>query len=64
MSEICKACKEEFESGIWMCPQFNDEKVLLFCSQKCKNAYIKMKLRRIKSNYPKYYKKLINKKIK
>lgn len=59
MSEICKTCRKEFDSGIWMTPQFKDEKVLLFCSNKCKNEYIKMKLRRIKANYPKYYDKIM-----
>jgi len=57
--EICKSCNNKFDSGIWISPQFKDEKVLLFCSDKCKKKYIKMKLRRIKVNYPKYYNKLI-----
>ena len=59
MSEICKTCHKEFDSGIWMSPQFADEKVQLFCSEKCKDKYIKMKLERIKVNYPKYYQKMI-----
>lgn len=59
MSEICKTCHKEFDSGIWISPQFKDEKVLLFCSKKCKNEYIQMKLERIKVNYPKYYNKII-----
>jgi len=59
MSEICKTCHKEFNSGIWMSPQFQDEKVLLFCSDKCKNKYIQMKLERIKVNYPRYYQKII-----
>ena len=59
MSESCKTCRKEFDSGIWISPQFKDEKVLLFCSDKCKNEYIKMKLNRIKMKYPKYYDKLI-----
>lgn len=59
MSEICKTCKEKFDSGIWISPQFKNEKVLLFCSNKCKNEYTKSKLRRIKGNYPKYYSKLM-----
>jgi len=42
-----------------MASQFQDEKVLLFCSDKCKDDYIKMKLERIKVNYPQYYNKLI-----
>lgn len=58
MGEICKTCRKEFNSGIWLSPQFKDEKVLLFCSDKCKNEYLKMKLERIKVNYPKYYDKL------
>ena len=59
MTEKCKNCCKEFESGIWVSPQFTDEKVLLFCSEKCKNEYIKIKLERIKVNYPKYYGKLM-----
>jgi len=54
----CKNCKNKFDSGIWISPQFKDEKVLLFCSNKCKSEYIQMKLRRIKEEYPKYYDKL------
>lgn len=61
MGEICKTCRKEFDSGIWMSPQFKDEKVLLFCSDKCKKKYIKKKLERIKVEYPNYYKKLVNK---
>mgnify|MGYP001576491365 FL=1 len=59
--EICKNCHNEFDSGIWVSPKFKDEKVLLFCSDKCKNKYIKIRLRRIKIEYPKYYKKLMKK---
>ena len=59
MTEKCKTCHKKFYSGIWMSPQFKDEKVLLFCSEKCKKEYIKIKLNRIKVNYPKYYNKLI-----
>ncbi len=59
MTETCKTCMEKFNSGIWLSPQFKDEKVLLFCSEKCKNKYLKMKLNRIKINYPKYSKKLM-----
>lgn len=59
MSETCKNCRKNFDSGIWMSPQFKDERFLLFCSDKCKKEYIKMKLKRIKINYPRYYKKLI-----
>lgn len=59
MSEKCKTCKKEADCGIWMAPQFRDEKVLLFCCEKCRQNYIKSKLNKIKSNYPKYYKKLI-----
>ena len=58
MGNTCKNCKNEFDSGIWISPQFKDEKVLLFCSDKCKDEYIKMKLRRIGEEYPKYYGKL------
>ena len=65
MSETCKTCRKEFNEGIWLSPKFGDEKVLLFCSGRCKKKYIKAKLRRIKVEYPKYYSKLIKiKKIK
>ena len=59
ISEICKTCRKEFDSGIWMSPQFKDKRVLLFCSNKCKEKYLKMKLERIKVNYPNYYKKIM-----
>ncbi len=58
MAEICKTCKNKFDSGIWIALQFVDEGVLLFCSEKCKKEYIKKKLDRIKTEYPKYYEKL------
>jgi ribosomal protein L24E len=58
MAETCKTCRKEFESGIWLSPQFRDEKVLLFCSDKCKQEYLENKLRRIKVNYPDYYEKI------
>ncbi len=58
MGEICKTCHGEFDSGIWISPQFKDEKALLFCSEKCRNEYLRMKIRRIKAEYPKYYEKL------
>lgn len=58
LNEECKTCKKEVKFGIWISPQFADEKVLLFCSDKCKIKYIKRKLRRIKTEYPKYYKKI------
>ena len=60
MSETCKTCRKEFDSGIWMSSQFKDEKVLLFCSDKCKMKYTEMKLQRIKGNYPNYYKIIKN----
>ena len=63
MTEICKTCRKEFNFGIWMSPQFENEKVLLFCSEKCKNEYIDMKLTRIKVNYPDYYKKIKDEKM-
>ena len=59
MTNQCKTCKKHVSSGIWMPSQFADEKVLLFCSDKCKDEYIKLKLGRIKSSYPKYYDKII-----
>ena len=58
MGEICKICRKEFDSGIWLSPQFRSKKVPLFCSDRCKKEYIKMKLERIKMNYPEYYNKL------
>ncbi len=60
MNETCKTCKKVFDLGICMSPQFNDEKVLLFCSEKCRLEYLKYKLQHIKSSYPKYYDKLVN----
>ncbi|MFH1276732.1 MAG: hypothetical protein ABIH82_06490 [Candidatus Woesearchaeota archaeon] len=62
MSETCKTCKEQFDSGVWKAPQFNNEKVLLFCTEKCRNKYLNMKLERIKVEYPGYYQKLLKKK--
>lgn len=64
MSETCKTCRKKFDSGIWIAPQFVDEKVLLFCSDKCKKEYLKKKLNRIKIEYPKYYGRLKKGKIK
>lgn len=58
ISQKCKTCRKEFDSGIWIAPQFSDEKVLLFCSEKCKKEYLKGKLERIKVEYPNYYNKL------
>jgi len=58
MNEHCKICKKECSEGIWLSPQFSNEKVLLFCSEKCKQKYILAKLERIKVNYPVYYEKL------
>ncbi len=63
MSESCKTCRKEFNSGIWLAPEFADEKVFLFCSENCKKKYLKMKLRRIKTQYPKHYKKIKEGKI-
>lgn len=59
MSETCKTCRKKFNSGVWLSPQFKDERVLLFCSEKCKQEYIKIKLNRIKVEYPKYYEKIM-----
>ena len=58
MAETCKFCKKDLNSGIWLSPQFTDEKVLLFCSGKCKEEYLKKKLERIKVDYPNYYEKI------
>jgi len=59
--ETCKTCKTECQSGIWLSPQFTNEKTLLFCSEQCKDEYIKEKLERIKTNYPSFYEKVKNK---
>ena len=59
MTETCKTCRKKFDSGIWISPQFADEGVLLFCSEKCKKEYLKMKFRRIKTQYPNYYNKIM-----
>src|SRR3989338_8197870 len=59
MTETCKTCRKKFDSGIWVDPQFRDEKVLLFCSEECKKEYLKKKLSRIKTEYPKYYDKIM-----
>ena len=64
MTETCKTCRKKFDSGIWLAPQFADEKVLLFCSEECKKEYLMKKLNRIKIKYPKYYEKLKERKIK
>ena len=45
MAETCKFCKKDLNSGIWLSPQFTDEKVLLFCSEECKEEYLKKKTR-------------------
>jgi len=59
MTETCKSCRKKFDSGIWLASQFAGEGVLLFCSEKCKKEYLKMKLRRIKTQYPNYYNKIM-----
>ncbi len=64
MSESCKTCRKEFKSGIWLSPEFADAKVLLFCSEKCKKKYLKMKLRRIKTQYLRYYNRIKEGKVK
>ena len=58
MSEKCKNCEKNVDSGIWQSPQFKDEKVWLFCSEKCKEDFIKRKIEKIKIEYPNYYEKL------
>ena len=64
MSKKCRNCEKEFDSGIWISPEFKDEKVLLFCSEKCKKEYLKRKLEIIRVEYPKHYEKIISGKIK
>lgn len=53
--ESCKFCKEKCQSGIWLSPQFANEKTLLFCSKECQEKYIKEKFEKIKVNYPSFY---------
>jgi len=62
--EICKTCRKKFNSGIWLDPEFVDENVLLFCSEKCKEKYLKMKLDRIRTQYPRHYKRIKEGKVK
>mgnify|MGYP001577977874 CR=1 FL=1 len=64
MNEKFKTCKKEISSGIWISPQFVDEKVLLFCSDACKEEYVKRKLERIKIEYLRYYEKIMKHKEK
>lgn len=59
--EYCAVCKKNCQSGIWLSPQFSNEKVLLFCSNECKEKYIQNKLERIKVNYPSFYEKVKDK---
>lgn len=58
MTETCKFCRKAFDVGIWLSPQFPDERVLLFCSETCKQGYLRKKLGRIKEEYPKYYERV------
>jgi len=55
----CKNCQNEASSGIWVESQFKGNSPLLFCSEKCKKEFVKMKLERIKVNYPRYYEKVM-----
>lgn len=55
MTEKCKNCKKEIESGIFESSQFKEQRTYLFCSEKCRDEFVKMKLERIKVNYPRYY---------
>lgn len=64
MGERCKECKKEIEKGIWLSPEFIEENILLFCSEKCKANYLKNKLRGIKEEYPNHYEKIKKRKIK
>ena len=58
IKEKCKNCEKEIYSGIWLASQFSDEKVYLFCSDKCKKEFLIGKLKKIKIEYPNFYKKL------
>ena len=60
---ICKTCKNKFNSGVWLASKFSNERVILFCSEKCKIKYLKTNLRRIKEEYPHYYQKIKNEAI-
>ena len=59
--ETCKSCRKDCQAGFSLSPQFTSEKTLLFCSEDCKEAYIKDKLERIRENYPSFYEKVKHK---
>lgn len=56
--ERCKFCGEDISQGIWISSQFANEKVYLFCSDKCMKEFLIKKLEKIRVEYPGYYKKL------
>jgi len=55
----CKNCKINALSGIWVESQFKGNSPLLFCSEECKKDFVRMRLNRIKVEYPKYYEKVM-----
>lgn len=55
----CLQCKKKNSSGIWIESKFKENPILIFCSEKCKNEYLKRKIDKIKIEYPKYYEKII-----
>jgi ribosomal protein L24E len=59
MPEKCKKCKKEIESGIWESSKFKEQRIYLFCSEKCRDEFIKARLEKIKIEYPDYYQKIM-----
>lgn len=59
ITQSCKTCKKICSKGLWLSPQFIEEKVLLFCSEKCMSEWKTIKLQRVKTNYPEYYSNII-----
>lgn len=54
----CLECKNKKSSGIWIESKFKESPILIFCSEKCKKYYLKRKIDKIKTGYPKYYEKI------
>lgn len=55
----CLECKKKNSFGIWIESKFKENPILIFCSEKCKNDYLKRKIDKIKTEYPKYYNKIL-----
>jgi hypothetical protein len=58
MTNNCKFCDKEIVRGIFVSPQFPNEKTWLFCNETCKRKFLKMKIKRINLEYPKYFEKI------